>query len=129
MSLKAYILADYQEAIALNTSIPAELRRSLKTNERVPIFLERLAAQLDQIERRKLNLSRMRIKSIVYDMTDFFVNNLKRKIDMDTKSKIANQSKSGVELAAQLDDQGNGEVPELGIIIRDRANEKNKKTS
>lgn len=114
MGMKQIVRLDYAECIQLMTNMPSELKRALRTSERVPVFVDRLADELTKAESAGVKLSRERIKSTVYEMTEFFASNLKR--SADKKAAVEHD-----KLAAQLDAQGNGTDENLGVTIVDRA--------
>lgn len=116
--IERLIIADYQERVALSPDIPADLRRALRTHERVPAFMSRLLAQIKQCEKKGLHLSRELIKQMTYDFTDMFIKAVKTKAEQDAKPYLF-QPKP--QLHEQLDAQGNGTIEELGITIRDRS--------
>lgn len=126
MSFKKFIHEDYKEAIALAKDIPEELRRALKTNERVPIFFDNLEAQLRIAEARGIKLDRPMIKMMVYSLTEFFIKTVKAKADLDSKSDLQKRLDAKTlapEFSEFLDDQGNGSIPELGIEIKEKSHE------
>lgn len=60
----------------MRTDIPEELRRALKTNERVPLFIDNLAKSLYRLPK---DIRKETIILAVHDMTDLFINNIERK--------------------------------------------------
>ena len=62
--LRDIIIRHYREAVALST-VPDELKRSLKTNERIPSFIDNLHRELAAVP----NLSAESIQTTVYDLT------------------------------------------------------------
>lgn len=77
--------AAYQSYIA-TAEMPEDLRRSLKTHERVPAFIDNLAMHVERIEkspklkaRTRLNIEK--ITSLAIDFTKVFVANVIRQAD------------------------------------------------
>lgn len=136
MDLRQMIICDYQERVAMKSGIDSELRRALKTHERVPVFLDNLVKQIQDIPRARKTkgligtwtMDRMKLKNLVYEMTDFFIKNVETLHDERSKSEIARQmikDKSSNEFDGLLDNQGNGEVKDLGVtVVEDRTQEK-----
>lgn len=69
MDVKTLCRDDYQEYITLR-EMPTELRRALKSHERVPVFIDNLAKELYHLP---FPVSRETIKKCVYDLTEVFV--------------------------------------------------------
>lgn len=111
--IRALVIQDYQECIALMNDIPEEFKRSLKAHERTPKLLDNLARELSAAE-RLVHLDRPTIKMAVYDFTRMFVKTLQAYADQK-KSYEKNTA-----LFSKLDANGNGTIEELGITIRDR---------
>ena len=67
----------YQEAIALK-QMPSDLRSALKSQERMPKFLENLAKELEtvqagRIKKGKTPYQEKTIKDTIYDFVDMFI--------------------------------------------------------
>lgn len=120
MNYREMIVSDFRERVFLNSEIPSELKSALKYNERVPLFIDNLNAEINKIvnSRKTFKLDRYKLKMIVYDLTDMFC--------MAVKSEAENRYKSDLEKSLQakpdygLDKFGNGFNEELGVEIRDR---------
>lgn len=116
--LSKWIAEDYAEAIRLDTTIPTELKRRLKVEERMPKFLKNLERELQAIP----DLSRVRAKELVYDMTAYFTKLLKKycedryRSDMDKylEAQKANPPDPTEELA------------DMGIYMEDKTVEEAK---
>lgn len=117
--LRNQIIADYQERVAFDMSIPSELKVSLKSHERVPMFVDNLVKQINLFPKNH-KMDRVKLKQLVYAMTDVFVLAVKRtaedryRSDMD---KMIEKAKSEVDYG--LDKDGNGLIKELGIEVKD----------
>ncbi len=127
MNFKEMVIADFQEFIALDPSVPSELRDSLKVKERAPLFIENLTGQLHEIVRVKphIKLDRMKIKALVQGMTNTFIHLLKQKVEEAHMSDLAKSAmKAEIEgdpITQKFDDQGNADLTEeLGIKIIDK---------
>lgn len=118
------IRQDYQEAVRLLPGIPEELRASLKTNERVPIFLDNLTNEISKLPAH-IRPQRLKIKQIVYEITNTFVLNVKRAADEKHLSDIAKNAKiaenqARLDLEATASGHSQGEYEDLGIQAVDR---------
>ena len=121
------VLADYAEFIRMDPSVPNELRDSLRVHERTPIFIERIVGQIKEIERLKphIKLDRMKIKKLVYDMTQLYIALVKKQVDEMRMSDLAKeQYKKDVEGPKDLqkfDKDGNADfTEEYGFVITDK---------
>lgn len=85
MNIKTICRNDFQEYVAL-ADINADLKRALKSHERVPAFVDNLAKELYHLP---FDVSRETIKKLVYDMSDLFIKLLVRKADEGLMSDIA----------------------------------------
>ncbi len=131
MDLRHLITSDYQEAINLLPGVPSELRKALKTHQRVPIFVDNLFKQISRLPPH-LKPTRLRIKQIVYDMTNVFVTNVKRQVDekhLSDLAKAAEKKKAQdiKDLASTVDGNPQGDYQELSeervIQLRERDGE------
>lgn len=125
MSILNIIRADFEEFILLDPSVPDDLRKSLKVKERMPVFIDRLAAEIKQVESKGIALDRIKIKEIVYSLTGMFVHMLKTRAHemqmSDAARSVARKEFEGDELTNKLDKEGNADLSEeLGVIITDK---------
>lgn len=122
-SIREMILADYNERIQTVQGIPDDLRRALKDHERVPLFVENLTREIKKIEqvKPKFKMDRVKLKSLVYDMTDVFWRAVKTTAEDKYKSEIEKQIKRATseDLFKGLDAQGNGFISELEVEVVD----------
>ncbi len=119
MSLKSMIFSDYQERLSLSPDIPSGLRDALKNHERVPLFVDNLVKELNLIPASR-KLDRIKIKNLVYQMTDLFINNAKQAAEDKYKSEIEKHRLQALGADPfELDKQGNGSVEDLGVKISD----------
>jgi len=88
MNLKNIVRADYQECVSLMVDVPSELKAALRTSERVPAFIDKLAAELEK-SAKKVTLKREDIKQATYSLTEFFVNNFKKSAERKAMSDLA----------------------------------------
>jgi hypothetical protein len=93
ISLREWIINDYREAIALSQA-PEDLKASLRSHERYPVFLDRLCKELGRVPK----LRRDQIKNSVYDLTNFFIKNVKRYRDEKMMSDVALKCAQSKEL-------------------------------
>jgi hypothetical protein len=117
MGLREYIIDDYRERIELRSDIPSELKKSLRTNERVPVFIDNLKKAIDGIP-RKIKIDRMKLKNLVYDMTDIFINNVRTHCEQKHMSILERQMLAKRN-EFELDNHGNGRIEELGVEVKD----------
>lgn len=102
MSMMKYVRDDYREYVELHRfTMPRELYESLKTHERIPTLFDNLSRELDIIEKR-LGLDRMKIKSIVYDMTKVFINMLRVMADEKSLSDAEKTRRVNEALAKKM---------------------------
>lgn len=121
----------YQEAVALNSKIPLDLRTALKSHEKIPLFFKNIAEELEkaQAERLKKNqkpFSEHTIKSFIYDVTDIFVMGVKAEADARAQSEIDRlAAKAEADKKADLESTIKGEakgdyaevIKEGGVIM------------
>lgn len=104
-----WIEDDYREAVQLLPEIPEELRKALKTHERVPKFFEGLQKEFATIEQRKIKMTREDVKKVVYDLTMVFVACLKRRVDEQSMSDLGRLiSKNKAQKIKDLDETADG---------------------
>lgn len=120
MNIRNMVMEDFRERVKLNPNISGELKAALKTNERVPQFVDNLTAEINKIfnSRRNYKLDRAKLKNLVYDLTDTFCLGVMNEHDNKKRQAEADSLASQV---AQLDDKGNGtvEIGDTEIIISD----------
>lgn len=118
-SLRQMIISDYQERVMTNPSIPSELKVSLKSHERVPVFVDNLVGEINRFP-SKIKIDRVKLKSLVYDMTDVFVLGVKATAEDRYKSDLDKMiAKEKAKEQFELDNQGNGVVKDLGVEVKD----------
>lgn len=116
----------YQEAIALNVTIDAELKAALRAHERVPAFIDNLALEIEKVaalrqKRGKRNLDEKIVKEMVYDVTAIFIAGLqtqaKRNFESDME-RIAREQALQKQKDLEQTAEGNisGDYEEFGII-------------
>ncbi len=135
MDLKHLITSDYQEAVSLLPGIPGELRKALKSHQRVPVFIDNLVKEVSTLPKH-LRPDRLKLKRIVYDLTNVFVMNVKRQAEERHMSELAkqavkNEADKALDLqhAAQGNFQGHyGELTE-GLDKKAGANNGEDKTA
>ena len=88
MDLKPLCIQTYQTTVA-SMQIPDELKRALKTHERMPRFLDNLVIELKVSRTRGIDVSDEEAKKIVDSMTRFFVQNVQRHADDRIMSEAA----------------------------------------
>jgi hypothetical protein len=126
MILKELVRADYKEFIETDLSVPSDLRTALKSNERVPLFIDRVSEEIRKAEsvllRRGKKMDRVKIKLLVHEMTKIFIHLVKTRANENYMSEASKQvlktKLEGDELIQKLDEHGNADFSEeLGVII------------
>jgi hypothetical protein len=98
-----FVRKTYQEAIALNSKIPSDLKIALKSHERMPLLFQNLAIELQKVQdlyraRGKPPVSEKTMKSLVYDVTDMFISG----VESEAKSRYESDAQKALkELEAQ----------------------------
>jgi len=83
MDLMNCIRIDYQEKVAM-MNVDSELKRALRTHERIPVLFTNLARELHKIQ----GLTREQIKMIVYDYTEIYMRNVERMANERVMSEV-----------------------------------------
>jgi len=96
----AEIRAAYKNKIDSDLKVNPELRRALKTNERVPVFIDNLAAEISRTniirsKRGKPIVTKSEITWIVESMTDVFLAGL----ESMAKERVKSDLKKAEDLA------------------------------
>lgn len=86
MSLREFVIKEYQATVRNHPNIPKELKDALKVNERVPAFMDNLCRELSHPAFK--NKSNNYLKDIVHNATNFFINLVKQKADEAMMSDI-----------------------------------------
>jgi len=126
MTLRDMVRADFAEFVKVDPAVPEDLRRALRTNERVPGFIDRLAQELQQVEDNGIKLDRLKIKMVVYELTATFVGLLKHRANEMEMSDIAKSHARRViqeqeEILNKFDKDGNADfTEEYGFKITDK---------
>lgn len=128
MNLKKFVRDSYREAVAFNKNIDDSLRTALKTNERVPQFIDNLVEEFRKIQKMRVEqgkkpFDQKYLKDAVYDMTDVFICTLKEEARKKHESDIAKAARK-----AKMDDvkdkeatlAGNPQGDYEGIHVLDR---------
>lgn len=86
--MRNLIIKSYQQSVAL-APVPEELKRALKTHERVPGFLSSLERNLISVPRQLRTAQN--IEATVHDMTMIFLNGLVQKAEEARMSDAVKQ--------------------------------------
>lgn len=113
----------YEQAIKLHPTAPSELKHSLRSNERVPTFIDNLAIEIQKVQDMRLSKDKSPfpdkvIQDTVYDMTNIFIENIERLAKermMSDLDKQAIKAKSDYQKDLQSSASGKltGEFEEL----------------
>lgn len=80
---------DYKEYLELHKAdLPDGLLSALKTHERVPLFIDNLAKELQEVQARGLSVDRVTIKNAVYDLTATFIETVKAQAETRQLSEL-----------------------------------------
>lgn len=118
--IKDWVIADYQEAV-LMLKAPQELKDALKTSDRIPKFVDNIVIQIKGCEDASIALTRIQIKDIVYNMTEWFL----RCLEAEGKKRYASDLektaiRAAEEEAKKFDKDGNADfTEEFGVKIVD----------
>jgi len=85
MSLRQTVIKHYQDAVKV-AKVPDELKRSLKTNERLPVFIDNLVVQIGMAPK---NYKPEVVQYVVHQMTGQFLTNVHRKAEEARMSDLA----------------------------------------
>lgn len=88
MDLKYLCRQDFQEYVQL-AQIPEDLKRALRSHERVPLFIDNMASEFQKVP---FHVDRETIKKTVYDFTEIFLRNVMRVADERAMSDLAKQA-------------------------------------
>lgn len=117
---------DYKEYVSLHRNeYPSDLIDSLKTTERIPQLFDNLAREIKVTEKNsRIKLDRMKIKSIVYSMTEMFLTLLKRKADEmqmseSEKTRLINDDKKARSISDETAAEYEKELLADKVIISD----------
>ncbi len=113
--LRKLCIETYQGYIREHARIPKELKRALKTHERVPVFIDRMVGEIKKAPKA---FTRESIISVTRDMAEIFILNVERmaeerllsplkKAQMRQKADEANQFRQSV---AELEKKGTTHV-------------------
>lgn len=116
------IYQDYLEAVALSPNATPQLKAALKTNERVPAFLENLQAE---VHKNQHLLDRQSIKQLVYDLTNVFilvVEGAYRQREMSDLALMAEKAKQEkkddlTRMATELDKTGSTSIEGVEVKL------------
>lgn len=83
----------YQEAVALNSRIPLDLKVALKSHEKIPLFFKSIAQELekaqdDRLKKNQKPFSEKVVKDFIIDVTEIFIAGIKAEADARAKSEI-----------------------------------------
>lgn len=101
MYYKKFVRETYDEAIRLHPTINSELRLALKSNERVPAFVDYLADEIAHAQDVMLSTGREKIKDetikgLVYDLTNLFIQGVekqaKERMESDAQKMLRKQA-------------------------------------
>lgn len=104
--MRQLIIKEYQETVAL-APVNEELKRSLKTSERVPAFLARLERELIAVPKRLRTDAN--IRATVHDLTLLFLESIEKKNEERMMSEAARAALARTaERARRYDEMADG---------------------
>ncbi len=122
MELRQLVIKYYQQAVKNNNKVSKELKRALKTNQRVPRLIDMITVDLSKVK----DLKKDDIRMVVTDATNTLLYLLEAKAKQtawqDHQAKQDDLTrKKGLDKIG-LDDKGNGTVDIDGyeVTIRDK---------
>jgi hypothetical protein len=124
MSIKKMVYADYKEAVALS-SAHHDLKTSLKVHERAPKFLDKVAEEVEKVARSQPRLlDRQTIKTLVYDLTGFFLKGIEKQYREREESEIQkhvekakqDKEKQFKKATKELDETGKTSIDGIEVI-------------
>lgn len=88
-----FVKKTYQEAVALNSRIPLDLKTALKSHEKIPLFFKNIAEELEKAQAERTAkgqkpFSEKTIKDFIYDVTEMFIMGIKAEADARAQSEI-----------------------------------------
>ena len=86
LNLKTLIQTEYRLAVA-QAAVPEELKRSLKTNERVPSFIANLEAEFKKLPPQILSNQR-KLQDTVRSLTNLFLHLVEKKATQNIQSDL-----------------------------------------
>lgn len=133
MYYKKLVEQAYQEALALNKNVNAELRAALRSHERMPLFLSNLAKNLEDLQASRRGLNRYiypenQLRQIVYDFTEVFISGVVAEAESRYRSEVqkqmlAQQAQANKDLEATASGKVSGDFEEIfkegGISVTD----------
>jgi len=113
-NIRSVCVAAYRAAINA-PNVDPELRRSLRTHERVPLFIDNLTREFTQAERNGVKVSRAMIEAGTHDMTQIFIGAVIRSAEEKLLSPLAIALKNAEtaraeRLKKQIDALTQGEI-------------------
>lgn len=123
--IKELVRADFEEFLRISKDVPQELKDSMKLKERVPRFVDHLAAELKACEDAGLTITRQKIKDVTYDMAAFFIHMVKTQAQemllTDAAKKAKAEAAAGDPILKKFDEHGNADLTEeFGVKIVDK---------
>lgn len=85
MTLRELVIKEYQSHVRNHPQIPHELKIALRSNERVPAFLDNLVIEMKTVEALK-GMTNNKMREVVRSMTDTFVTLVMKKAEQDSWS-------------------------------------------
>lgn len=79
MNLRELVIDEYQRTVRNHPTIPKELKKALKVNERVPAFLDNITRELSVPAFK--NHSNNQLRKIIEDATCFFLSLTQRRAE------------------------------------------------
>lgn len=123
MLYRDLVLKSYQEAVQLHPTANSDLKRALKSHERVPLFINNLCKEIEKAQEYRLRTKKKKylestIKSLVYDMTNVFISGIemeaKQRYESDMQKMIREQeARAKQDLESSASGKLTGEYADL----------------
>lgn len=125
--IRTIVRKHFRERVKNHPFCPSELRTALRAHERVPVVIDNVTRDIYRSEQmNKIKLTSEDIKDMVYSATDLLIALMIKRHEMTQWEKmIAKEQSKGPQKVDKLglDEQGNGYVEELGVVIGDKEQE------
>lgn len=126
----------YQQAVALHPTAHSDLKKALKTHERVPKFIDNLFFEIMKVQDQRVISGKKQyadkhIQDLVYDMTNLFITGLEHQYKEREKSELAKTAeKAKQDYQSDLDKSASGKMhgefeeltKEAGVVFHEERN-------
>lgn len=118
MELRDLVIHTYQEYIR-TFKMPGELKRALKTKERIPAFLDRIVIEFKKLDEQKVKYKKKDIVELVEHSTYWLIQSLIFQTKSDLEKSLLKSKAFYDPSEGRIDNHGNGKIEELGLVIKE----------